>query len=166
MPLSAGDKLGLYDILDPIGAGGMGEVYKARDTRLQRLAALKVLPQDKIADPDRRARFVLEAQAASARNHPHIVTIYGIDHDAESGVDYIAMEYVQGRTLDQAIGRRGMKLQEALRIAIQIADALAAAHTAGIVHRDLKPGNVMLSERGDIKVLDFGLAKLTDSTDI
>jgi hypothetical protein len=143
----------------------MGEVYKARDIRLHRLAAIKVLPQDKMAHPDRRARFVLEAQAASALNHAHIVTIYGIDHDAESGVDYIAMEFVQGRTLEQLIGRRGLKLQDTLRIGIQIADALATAHAAGIVHRDLKPGNVMLADNGSVKVLDFGLAKLAEPAD-
>jgi Tol biopolymer transport system component/tRNA A-37 threonylcarbamoyl transferase component Bud32 len=143
----------------------MGEVYKARDTRLHRLAAIKVLSQDKMSGPDRRGRFVLEAQAASALNHPHIITIYAIDHDAESGIDYIAMEFVQGRTLEQSIGRRGLKLQDTLRIGIQIADALAAAHAAGIVHRDLKPGNVMLADNGSVKVLDFGLAKLTEPAD-
>jgi Tol biopolymer transport system component len=136
----------------------MGEVYKARDTRLQRLAALKLLPPDKMADAERRARFIQEAQAASALNHPHIVTIYGIDREVE--IDYIAMEYVQGRTLEQAIGRRGMKLSETLRIGIQIAEALAAAHAVGIVHRDLKPSNVMINQSGSVKVLDFGLAKL------
>jgi Tol biopolymer transport system component len=144
----------------PIGSGGMGEVYKARDTRLNRLAALKVLPAEKVVDADRRARFVQEAQAASALNHPHIVTIYGIDRDA--GVDFLAMEFVPGRTLDQLSGRRGLKLQDTLRIAIQIADALTAAHAAGIVHRDLKPGNIMVTDVGNVKVLDFGLAKLTE----
>src|SRR5215470_12395389 len=126
MPLVSGTRLGPYEILAPIGAGGMGEVYKARDTRLNRLAALKVLPAEKAVDADRRARFVHEAQAASALNHPHIVTIYGIDRDAD--VDFIAMEFVAGRTLDQAIGRRGLKLQDTLRLGVQIADALAAAH--------------------------------------
>src|SRR5215469_1754488 len=165
MPFSPGKRLGSYEILAPLGAGGMGEVYKARDTRLHRLAAIKVLSQDKMSGPDRRGRFVLEAQAASALNHPHIITIYAIDHDAESGIDYIAMEFVQGRTLEQSIGRRGLKLQDTLRIGIQIADALAAAHAAGIVHRDLKPGNVMLADNGSVKVLDFGLAKLTEPAD-
>src|SRR6516162_5215232 len=120
MTLSTGTRLGPYEILMPIGSGGMGEVYKARDTRLNRLAALKVLPAEKVVDADRRARFVQEAQAASALNHPHIVTIYGIDRDA--GVDFLAMEFVPGRTLDQLSGRRGLKLQDTLRIAIQIAD--------------------------------------------
>jgi eukaryotic-like serine/threonine-protein kinase len=155
-----GRRISHYEILDKLGAGGMGEVYKARDTRLNRLAALKVLAPDKIADADRRARFVQEAQAASALNHPHIVTIYGIDRDGD--VDFIAMEYVAGRTLDQAIGRRGLKLADTLRLGVQIADALAAAHAAGIVHRDLKPGNVMVADNGSVKVLDFGLAKLTE----
>src|SRR5215472_3130146 len=162
MVLSIGIRLGPYEILLPIRFGGMGEVYKARDTRLNRLAALKVLPADKVIDADRRARFVQEAQAASALNHPRIVTIYGIDRDA--GVDFIAMEFVPGRTLDQAIGRRGLKLRDTLRIGIQIADALAAAHAAGIVHRDLKPGNIMVTDNGNVKVLDFGLAKLTENT--
>ncbi len=141
----------------------MGEVYKARDTRLNRLAAIKVLAPDKMADADRRARFVQEAQAASALNHPHIVTIYGIDRDGD--VDFIAMEYVPGRTLDQAIGRRGLKLQDTLRLGVQIADALSAAHAAGIVHRDLKPGNVMVADNGSVKVLDFGLAKLAEASE-
>src|SRR5215467_2600644 len=161
MALSTGTRLGPYEILMPIGSGGMGEVYKARDTRLNRLAALKVLPAEKVLDADRRARFVQEAQAASALNHPRIVTIYGIDRDA--GVDFIAMEFVPGRTLDQAIGRRGLKLQDTLRYGSQIAGALAAAHAAGIVHRDLKPGNIMVTESGNIKILDFKLAKLADS---
>ena len=113
--------MGPYEILALIGAGGMGEVYKARDRRLNRLAALKLLSPGKLADSDRRARFIQEAQTASALNHAHIVTIYGIDRDAE--VDFIAMEYVQGRTLDQVIGRRGLKLQDTLQIGIQIADA-------------------------------------------
>jgi Tol biopolymer transport system component/tRNA A-37 threonylcarbamoyl transferase component Bud32 len=156
-----GRKIAQYEILEKVGAGGMGEVYKARDMRLNRIAALKVLPADKVADADRRARFVKEAQAASALNHPNIVTIYGIDRDAD--VDFIAMEFVSGHTLDQVIGRRGLKLQDTLRIAIQIADALAAAHAAGIVHRDLKPGNIMITESGSVKVLDFGLAKLAES---
>jgi Tol biopolymer transport system component/predicted Ser/Thr protein kinase len=164
MPLSVGTRLCQYEILAPLGAGGMGEVYKARDSRLNRLAALKVLPPSKMADPDRRARFIQEAQAASALNHPHIVTIYGIDREADA--DFIAMEYIQGRTLEQAIGRRALKLQDLLRIGIEIADALTAAHAAGIVHRDLKPANVMIAESGSVKVLDFGLAKLTEAAEL
>jgi Tol biopolymer transport system component/serine/threonine protein kinase len=157
-----GRKIAQYEILEKVGAGGMGEVYKARDMRLNRIAALKILPAHEVADADRRARFVKEAQAASALNHPNIVTIYGIDRDAED--DFIAMEFVSGHTLEPVIGRRGLKLNEALRIAIQIADALAAAHGVGIVHRDLKPGNIMVTNTGNVKVLDFGLAKLAESS--
>jgi len=150
-----------YEITEKLGEGGMGVVYKARDTRLKRFVALKVLPPDKVSDPERKQRFVQEAQSASALNHPNIVTVYDIDQ--ADGVDFIAMEYVDGKTLDELIGRKGLKLNEALRVAIQIADALAEAHAAGIVHRDLKPGNVMVTPDGRVKVLDFGLAKLTET---
>lgn len=138
----------------------MGEVFKARDTRLNRLAAIKILPADKMADANRKARFVQEAQTASSLNHPNIVTIYGIDRD--DAVDFIAMEFIPGRTLDQVVARRGLKLADTLKYSIQIADALAAAHAAGVVHRDLKPANVMITENGLVKVLDFGLAKLAE----
>ena len=147
-----------YEILDKLGEGGMGEVFKARDLRLNRLAAIKVLPADKMADQNRKARFVQEAQTASSLNHPNIVTIYGIDRDND--IDFIAMEYVAGRSLDQVVARRGLKLADTLKYSIQIADALAAAHAAGVVHRDLKPANVMITESGVVKILDFGLAKL------
>lgn len=149
-----------YEILEHLGEGGMGVVWKARDTRLNRLAAIKVLPADRMADESRKRRFVQEAQAASALNHPHIVTIYDINSDA--GADYIAMEYVAGRALDQLIPRGGMRLNDALKYAVQMADGLAAAHRAGIIHRDLKPGNVMISEPGGVKIVDFGLAKLAE----
>ena len=139
----------------------MGVVYKAHDTHLDRFAAIKVLPREKVADPERKRRFVQEARAASALNHPNIVHIYDIDQ--QDGVDYIAMEYVEGKTLGEVIGRKGLKLNEALKYAIQIADALAGAHAAGIVHRDLKPGNVMVTPEGRVKVLDFGLAKLAET---
>ncbi|MCW5981414.1 MAG: PD40 domain-containing protein [Bryobacteraceae bacterium] len=151
-----------YELLEKLGEGGMGVVYKARDTRLDRLVAIKVLLPEKVTDPDRKRRFIQEAKAASALNHPNIVTIYDVDH--AEGVDLIAMEYVDGRTLDQVIGRRGMKLDDALKYATQIASALGAAHAAGIVHRDLKPNNVMVTGAGVAKVLDFGLAKLTELT--
>ena len=140
----------------------MGVVYKARDTNLDRFVAIKVLPAEKVADPERKQRFVQEAKAASSLNHPNIITIYDIGQT--EGVDFISMECGTGKTLDQLIPRRGMRLNEALKCAVQIADALARAHSAGIVHRDLKPGNIMVNEHGLVKVLDFGLAKLTEST--
>ena len=160
--LAPGDTLGHYRIEARLGEGGMGVVYKAHDSHLHRSVALKVLPPEKVADPERKRRFVREARAASALNHPNIVTVHDIDQS--DGVDFIAMEYVEGKTLDKTIGRRGLKLDLALKYAIQIADALAKAHAAGIVHRDLKPGNVMVTEDGRVKVLDFGLAKLTETT--
>src|SRR5712692_1336012 len=138
----------------------MGAVWKARDLRLDRFVALKTLPAEKLADPERKRRFVQEAKAASALNHPNIVHIYDIA-DAD-GIQYIAMEYVPGKTLDQLIGRKGLRLNEVLKYAVQIADALAKAHDAGIIHRDLKPSNIMVTENGLVKVLDFGLAKLAE----
>jgi serine/threonine protein kinase len=156
MTIAQGTRLGAFEVDALIGTGGMGVVYKARDTRLDRFVAIKVLPPERMADPDRERRFVQEARAASALNHPHIVTIYDISSAGD--VPFIAMEYVNGRTLADAIGRRGLPMRELLRLAAQIADALAAAHTHGIVHRDLKPGNVMVTPDGVVKVLDFGLA--------
>ncbi len=151
-----------YEILETLGRGGMGVVYKARDAHLDRFVAIKVLPPEKVADPERKRRFVQEAKAASALNHPNIVHIYDI---AEAdGIQFIAMEYVPGKTLDQMIGRKGLRLNETLKCAVQIADALAKAHSAGIVHRDLKPSNVMVTGDGLVKVLDFGLAKLIERT--
>src|SRR5512136_1893954 len=155
-----GKTLDHYQITEKLGEGGMGVVYKARDTHLDRFVAIKVLPAEKVADPDRKRRFVQEAKAASAINHPSIVHVYDIDQS--DGTDYIAMEYVEGKTLDQRIGRHGLGLSDALKYAVQIADALAKAHSAGIVHRDLKPTNIMVNEDGVVKVLDFGLAKLTE----
>ena len=159
MSLEPGFRLDAYEIIASIGAGGMGEVYRARDPRLNREVAIKVLPADRLTDEDRRRRFVQEAQAASALNHPHIVTIHEIEH--ANGRDFIVMEYVRGRSLDALIPRGGLRLGEVLRIAIAVADAMAAAHGRGIVHRDLKPANVMVGDDGAVKVLDFGLAKLT-----
>jgi serine/threonine protein kinase/Tol biopolymer transport system component len=147
-----------YRILEKLGAGGMGIVYKARDTRLDRVVALKVLPQDLLSDPVRKQRFQAEAKAASALNHPNIVTIYDIGSD--NGTDFIAMEYVPGTTLGQLIGHKPLPVAEAIGYAVQIAEALAVAHRAGIVHRDLKPGNIMIPPPGRVKLLDFGLAKL------
>jgi serine/threonine protein kinase len=155
-----GSTLGHFEILEKLGEGGMGVVYKARDTHLDRLVAIKTLPADRVADPERRQRFIQEAKAASALNHPGIVTVY--DVAAQDGVDFIAMEYVPGRTLDHAISRHGLRLSEALGYAVQIADALAAAHAVGIVHRDLKPANVVVTDDGRAKILDFGLAKLVE----
>src|SRR5580692_3899222 len=158
MLISPGTKLGPYEILAPIAAGGMGQVYQARDTRLDRIVAIKVLPADKVADADRKQRFRQEAKAASSLNHPNIITIYDIG--SENGIDYLAMEFVAGKTLDQLTPRNGMRIGEMLGYSAQVADALARAHQAGIVHRDLKPSNVMVSSDGLVKVLDFGLAKL------
>ena len=138
----------------------MGVVYKARDTRLKRFVAIKVLPAEQVSDPERKRRFIQEARAASALNHPNIITIYDIG--TESGIDFIVMEYVAGKTLDQLIPRKGLPLNETLKLAVQMADALAKAHSGGIIHRDLKPTNVMVTDEGLVKVLDFGLAKLTE----
>lgn len=159
-----GRHVGHYQILSRLGEGGMGVVYKARDQHLDRFVGIKVLPPELVADPDRKRRFAQEAKAASALNHPNIITIHDIA--SENGRDFIVMEYVQGKTLGQLIPRRGLKLNEVLKYAIQIADALAKAHTAGIVHRDLKPGNIMVGEGGLVKVLDFGLAKLTERPEV
>src|ERR1035438_8105379 len=160
MPLSPGTKLGPYEILAPIGAGGMGEVFRATDTRLQRTVAIKILSHDKVADPERKRRFLQEARAVSALNHPNIVTLHDIA--SESGVDYLVMEYVPGKSLDDLITPKGLPFVEALGYAQQIASALAAAHAAGIVHRDIKPANVIVTPEGQIKILDFGIAKLEE----
>jgi serine/threonine protein kinase len=157
MPLQPGTRLGSYEVLSPLGTGGMGEVYRARQVRLQRDVAIKVLPADLAADPDRLRRFEREARAASALNHPGIVTIYDIDD--HEGTRYIAMELVEGTTLRGRMSEGRLDAREALRLATQIAEGLARAHGAGIVHRDLKPDNVMVTSGGLVKILDFGLAK-------
>ncbi|MGI8961078.1 MAG: protein kinase domain-containing protein [Bryobacteraceae bacterium] len=156
-----GKVLGQYQVSEKLGEGGMGVVWKARDTRLDRFVALKALPAERVADPERKRRFAQEAKSASALNHPNIVHIYDIG-DAD-GIQFIAMEYVSGKTLEQLIGRKGLRLNEALKYAVQVADALAKAHSAGIIHRDLKPSNIMVTEGGLVKVLDFGLAKLAET---
>jgi serine/threonine protein kinase/Tol biopolymer transport system component len=155
-----GKNIGHYEILEKLGEGGMGVVYKARDTRLNRFVALKLLPAQKLADEDRLRRFTQEAHTASALNHPNIITIHDIGTD--NGEAYIVMEYIAGKTLDQLIPRRGMRLAEVLKISAQAADALAAAAAAGVIHRDVKPGNIMVTDSGLVKVLDFGLAKLSE----
>ena len=163
MPLASGDRLGPYEVVSPIGAGGMGEVYRARDTRLDRTVAIKILPQALAAAPEFRERFDREARAIAALNHPHICTLF--DVGVEDGTSFLVMEHLEGATLADRLSKGPLPLDEVLRYAIQIADALEKAHRAGIVHRDLKPGNVMVGEDGRLKVLDFGLAKLTERAD-
>jgi serine/threonine-protein kinase len=157
MTLSVGTRLGPYEVTDLIGAGGMGEVYRARDTRLDRLVALKVLPGDLAADPVRRSRFEREAHTISALNHPHICTLHDVGE--ADGQAFLIMEHLVGETLAERLQKGPLPLGQALTLATEIADALAAAHRRGIIHRDLKPGNVMLTKTGT-KLLDFGLAKL------
>lgn len=150
-------RLSHYDILDDLGAGGMGVVYRAHDTRLDRDVAIKVLPTDRPLSETARKRFQREALAASALNHPNIITIYEVG--SEENTDFIVMEYVRGATLSSLLKKRPLGTAEATRYCVQIADALAKAHASGIIHRDLKPGNIMITEDGLVKVLDFGLAK-------
>ena len=157
MTLRAGVTLGPYEIVGPIGAGGMGEVYEAKDTRLERTVAIKVLPEHLAKSAERRQRFEREAKVISKLNHPHICTLY--DVGSQDGVDFLVMEHIEGDTLSERLKRGPLPLEEALRYGIQIADGLDKAHRAGIVHRDLKPGNVMLTASG-VKILDFGLAKV------
>lgn len=154
-----GRTLGHYQIVSLLGAGGMGEVYLAQDTRLDRRVALKSLPADVASDQERMRRFVREAKAASALNHPNVAHIYEIG-EAE-GVSFIAMEYVEGQTLAAKIGGRPLEIAEMIEISIQVADALDEADGKGITHRDIKPTNIMITPRGMVKVLDFGLAKVT-----
>src|ERR1700726_4443383 len=159
MTLSSGTRLGVYEVLAPLGAGGMGEVWRARDTRLGREVAIKILPADVASDPGRLKRFEKEARSASALNHPNIVTIY--DVGTSDSISWIAMERVEGKTLREVLFGGALPIKKLLPIAAQIADGLAKAHEAGIVHRDLKPENVMVTKDGLVKILDFGLAKLT-----
>ena len=163
MALTAGARLGSYHIVSLIGAGGMGEVYHARDTRLNRDVAIKVLPEMFSQDPERLSRFQREAELLASVNHPNIAAIYGLE-TSEAGAA-IVLELVDGQTLADVIARGAVPVDEALPIARAIADALEAAHERGIVHRDLKPANVKLTADGKVKVLDFGLAKMLGPPD-
>jgi eukaryotic-like serine/threonine-protein kinase len=166
MTISAGTHLGPYEVLAPIGAGGMGEVYRAHDTKLVRDVAIKVLPEAFAHDPERLSRFQREAKMLAALNHPNIATIYGLEQS--NGTHYLVMELVSGETLAERIKQEGpVPVEEALKIAVRIAEALEAAHEKGIIHRDLKPANVKVTPEGKVKVLDFGLAKafVGDATD-
>jgi serine/threonine protein kinase len=156
-----GQRVGRYAVREKLGAGGMGEVYLAEDTRLGRRVALKLLPSELGRDAERRARFEQEARAASALNHPNVCAIYEVG-ESEDGRHFIAMEYVEGQSLRARLEDSGPELTEALEIAVQVAGALAAAHEVGVVHRDIKPENLMLRPDGYVKVLDFGLAKLAE----
>lgn len=160
MSLAAGTSLGQYEIRSPLGAGGMGEVYLARDTKLERTVALKVLSPEVAHDNRQMGRFVLEAKAASALSHPNVAHIYEIDE--ANGVSFIAMEYIEGQALDKMIGGQPLNTSEAVDIAAQVADALDEAHSKKIVHRDIKPSNIVITPRGRVKVLDFGLAKVDE----
>ena len=167
MTLTPGTRLGVYEITAPIGAGGMGEVYRARDTKLKRDVAIKTLPEGFARDPERVARFKREAQLLAALNHPHIAAIYGLEEANPStgsgqAVQFLVLELVEGPTLAERIADGPIPVSSALPIARQIADALQAAHEKGIIHRDLKPANIALTHEGQVKVLDFGLARVLE----
>ena len=161
MPLEAGQKLSHYRLVEKIGEGGMGVVWKVRDEKLRRDVALKVLPAELVEDPERRRRLVREARSAAAINHPNIATVHEVD-EAE-GTVFIAMELVAGETLRSLIGGEPLAIPEALRIATEIAEGLVAAHQAAVIHRDLKPENVLIRADGHVKILDFGLAKVHEA---
>src|SRR5579864_3219950 len=156
MALSSGNKLGPYEIQSPLGAGGMGEVYRACDTRLDRTVAIKILPDHLSDDAEAKQRFEREAKTISSLNHPNICVLYDVGH--QDGVDYLVMECIEGETLAKRLEKGPLPLERVLKYGAQIADALAKAHCSGVVHRDLKPGNIMLPATG-AKLLDFGLSK-------
>src|SRR6202163_326671 len=156
MPLAPGTQLGPYEIMTPLGAGGMGEVYRARDTRLDRTIAIKILPAQFSSDPVRKQRFEREAKTISSLNHPHICVLH--DVGSQDGVDYLVMECMEGETLAKRLEKGPLVLEQVLKYGAQIADALDKAHRSSVVHRDLKPTNIMLTPTG-AKLLDFGLAK-------
>jgi serine/threonine protein kinase len=158
MPLTVGDKLGHYEILAPLGAGGMGEVYRARDPRIGRDVAIKVLLPSFATDPDRLRRFEQEVRASGALNHPNILTIFDVGH--EDGSPYVVSELLEGVTLHERMRARPIPTTKAIEYAMEISRGVAAAHEKGIVHRDLKPGNIFITKDGRVKILDFGLAKL------
>ena len=158
MSLSSGDRLGPYELLGLLGAGGMGDVYRAKDVRLEREVAVKVLPADFAADPDRLRRFEQEARAEGVLNHPNVLTVHDIG--THEGVPFLVTELLEGETLRDHLNRGALPLREAVNFTLQIARGLNAAHERGIVHRDLKPANVFLTRSGPAKILDFGLAKL------
>ncbi len=161
MPISPGARLGSYEVLSLLGAGGMGEVYKARDTRLDRTVAIKVLPSHLADKPQLRERFQREAETIANLNHPHICVLHDIGQ--QDGIHYLVMEYLEGETLAHRLDRGPLPLDQVLRFAIEISDALDKAHRQGVTHRDLKPGNIMLT-KVCAKLLDFGLAKLRSET--
>src|ERR1700736_3578193 len=156
MTLSVGTKLGPYEIVAPLGAGGMGEVYRARDTRLERTVAIKILPAQFSSDPVHKQRFEREAKSVSSLNHPNICVLYDVGHQED--MDYLVMECIEGETLAKRLERGALPTEQALKIGTEIADGLDKAHRSGVVHRDLKPGNIMLTKTG-AKLMDFGLAK-------
>jgi eukaryotic-like serine/threonine-protein kinase len=158
MPLAAGTKLGPYEIQSPLGAGGMGEVYRARDTRLNRTVAVKVLPAHLSENPGARERFDREARAISSLNHPNICILYDVGH--QSGIDYLVTEFLEGETLADRLAKGALPPEKVLEYGIAICQGLEKAHRTGVIHRDLKPGNVMLTKT-ETKLMDFGLAKST-----
>src|SRR5262245_48592002 len=161
MTLAEKTLLGPYEMLSPLGAGGMGEVYRAKDTRLQREVAIKVLPEELAQSPSALERFELEAKALAALSHPNILTVY--DVGADQGISFVVMELLIGETLHNRLQRGWIPWKEALQIAIPIVEGLSAAHSKGIIHRDLKPENIFLGENSLIKILDFGLARFLEN---